>query len=120
MLKTNGTNRKFYYSEHLEDYENKNKEVKEVKANLANLASSLCEDGMHRPALDLDLPAEIFQSSTPGHCHLYIDKPMTWAVYARLLVALEDAGLLEEKYVNYSLERKSTMLRLPHIRKEKE
>ena len=37
--------------------------------------------GMHRPILDIDLPAALIPSSTPGHYHLYIDKPMEWDRY---------------------------------------
>src|SRR6266436_7787145 len=117
MLNPKDTNRKFYHNADLGNYKSKSEYFK-VEPSEANLVSSLCDDGFHRPVLDLDLPAEIFQSSTPGHCHLYIDKPMTWDQYSYLLHALATVGILEPKYVEHSLERKKTMLRLPHIRKE--
>lgn len=82
-----------------------------------NLVSSLCDDELHRPALDFDFPVTVVESSTPGHHHVYIDKPMTWERYQLLLVVLREVGLLEEGYVSASLERKMTMLRLPGVTK---
>lgn len=38
-----------------------------------NLISSLCDDEMHRPALDIDVPCRVVPSSTEGHCHIYFD-----------------------------------------------
>lgn len=118
MLNPKGTNRKYFYNEKIEHYEDGHNSYDEVDGPGANLVSSLCEDGFHRPALDIDLPAEIFQSSTPGHCHLYIDQPMTWVKYVKLMTVLVEVGLLDKRYLNHSLERGQTLLRLPHIRKE--
>jgi len=85
----------------------------------ANLVSS--ESGtnpsFHRPVLDIDLPCELIPSSTPGKFHLYIDCPMTWVEYEKLLRALERARILESGYVNASIERKATMLRKPGVYK---
>jgi len=72
---------------------------------------------MHNVVIDLDLPAALLPSSTPGHFHLFIDKPMTWPVYATLLEALSAAGLVEHGYVSASLTRQHTAVRLPWIRK---
>jgi hypothetical protein len=72
---------------------------------------------LHRPVLDVDLSMHIIPSSTPGHGHLYIDKPMTWAVYERLLDALAAAGIVEQGYVNVSKERGFTAVRVPWVRK---
>lgn len=118
MLNTKDTNRKFFYANHLDDYDSPDHEYYEVEPNEANLVSSLCEDGLHRPALDLDLPGEIFQSSTPGHVHLYLDKPMTWPVYVNLLFALSTAGVLEPNYVTHCIRQGMSLLRLPHIKKK--
>ncbi len=71
----------------------------------------------HRPVLDIDLEAILLPSSKPGHFHLYLDKPMTWPVYRALLIAMKDAGLLEEGYVNAALRRGYTAVRLPWIKK---
>lgn len=76
--------------------------------------------GYHRPMLDLDFPAAVLPSSTEGHCHLYIDKALTWEQYEKLLDVMAEIGLLEEGYVRASKARKCTFLRLPWIRKGRE
>jgi hypothetical protein len=83
----------------------------------ANLLSSLCADGLHRPVLDIDIPAHFVPSSTPGHAHLYIDQGMTWERYEKLLRALDEAGVLEPGYVNAALTRKATFVRPEWVRK---
>ena len=77
----------------------------------ANLISSLTENGLHMPALDIDLPAELRPSSTPGHFHLFIDKPITWRQYRRVLRALKRAGLIEDAVYRLSVKRKATFIR---------
>lgn len=88
----------------------------------ANLISSEIADGeyagQHTVAIDLDVPARLVPSSTPGHSHLYIDVPMTWDRYVAVLDALADAGVVQHGYVKASEIRKFTTLRLPWIRKE--
>lgn len=71
----------------------------------------------HRPVLDLDLDAKLLPSSTPGHFHLYIDSPMRWDTYVALLEALADAEILERGFVDASITRKHTAVRLPWVRK---
>lgn len=87
----------------------------------ANLVSSRIDDGehagKHTVAIDLDVPAVLIPSSTPGHSHLYIDVPMTWEQYNGVLEALAGAGILETGYVAACKRRKHTSLRLPWIRK---
>lgn len=73
--------------------------------------------GLHRPVLDIDLDIVVVPSSTPGHHHLYIDKLMTWERYAKLLQALADAGIVQQGFVNVSLQRGATMVRLPWVKK---
>lgn len=72
----------------------------------------------HRPVLDIDFPAKLVPSSTPGKFHLYLDKPMTWPVYEKLLTALADAGIIEPGYANASIDRMATFVRLPWVKKE--
>ena len=89
------------------------------EAHPANLVSSLCEDGWHRPALDIDIPCELIPSSTPGHCHLYFPTvSLTWEMYQDLLLTLANCGILEQRYVEHSLDRGQTLLRPPSVRKE--
>lgn len=67
----------------------------------------------HAPVLDLDFPAMLVPSSTPGHFHLYLDKVMTWPEYEQLLEALEVAHVLEPGYVSASRARRATFVRDP-------
>ena len=73
---------------------------------------------MHKVVLDIDMPAVLLESSTPGHHHLYIDHEMTWENYKKLLRVMADVGLLEWGYIGASETRKHTALRLPWVRKD--
>lgn len=73
---------------------------------------------MHAPILDLDFPCHVVESSTPGHSHLYLDKPITARKYRRLLKALWKAGMIEEGYYRASLTRDATHLRHPRMTKD--
>jgi len=86
----------------------------------AHVITSIAGGGReaHRPVLDIDFPAAVIASSTPGHFHLYLDKEMPWGTYRELLRALEAAGLVEPGYVGASIERQYTSVRLPWIRKQ--
>lgn len=68
--------------------------------------------------LDIDMSCRLIETSTPGHHHLYIDQPMTWRRYKRLLKALVKAGIIEKNYYKASLARKGTHLRPPWNEKE--
>lgn len=83
----------------------------------ATLVSSKLADGQHAPALDIDLPCTLLESTTPGHFHLFIDKPMSWRRYKAILRALKNADVIEDGYYGASVRRRMTMLRLPHIKK---
>jgi hypothetical protein len=72
----------------------------------------------HRPILDIDMPVTVIPSSTPGHGHLYIDKLLTWGQYKRLLDVLAEVGIIEHGYLNASIERGFTAVRLPWIKKK--
>lgn len=73
--------------------------------------------GFHRPVLDLDFPAQLIPSTTPGHYHLYLDRAMAWDDYVHLLTVLGEVGILEPGYVKASIARGHTCLRLPWVRK---
>ena len=83
----------------------------------AHIVLSLDDNDMHRPVLDIDLPAALIPSSTPGHFHLYIDKQMTTSAYVRLLDALAEAGIIEQGYASVSEVRGYTSVRLPWVTK---
>lgn len=80
----------------------------------ANLISSLCEDGLHRPALDIDVPMVVRPSRTEGHHHVEFPSiALEWWQYQALMMALANAGIVEPAYVRYSLERGQSLLRIP-------
>lgn len=86
-----------------------------------NLIGSLIEDtdNLHSPVLDIDFPARLVPSTTPGHFHLYLDGlALHWSAYIDLLVALGRAGVLGEGYVNASIDRGMTTVRPPHVKKD--
>lgn len=74
--------------------------------------------GLHRPILDIDCPARLLPSTTPGHFHLYIDKPMSWSRYTNLLHALSRAGVIEPGYAAVSIKRGYSSVRLPWVKKK--
>ncbi len=85
----------------------------------ANVSTSLRMDveGMHAVLLDIDVPAALIPSSTPGHSHLYVDVCVPQDTYFRMLDAIADAGVIQRGFVNASKSRGGTSLRLPWVRK---
>jgi len=92
-------------------------------ANVVTSQHSTAPDGQARHALvlDIDHPAWLMPSTTPGHFHLYVDVPegITNEKYTTLLTALADAGVIEWGYASASIARGFTSVRLPWIQKEK-
>lgn len=115
----------------------------------ANLISSLCDDGLHMPVLDVDtMPAwkavlelvdswrwtfpsiappyvdpdwvDVVDSSTPGHSHIYVNAAMTWENYEPLLDHLRSRHVIEEGYYKAALARKATFVRPPGVLKPAE
>ena len=83
----------------------------------ANAYFSWGADGYHYPCIDIDIPVRLVPSSTPGHSHLYVDKPITWGTYKNLLVALAEAGIVEVGYRDAAVAQGGTTVRMPHIKK---
>jgi hypothetical protein len=83
-------------------------------------SQSAWEAGVHYPLLDIDLPAQLVPSSTEGHFHLYLEKPMQWGDYVFLLKALEHVGVLQKGFVRCAIERGRTQCRLPEKPKSTE
>lgn len=82
-------------------------------ADATHITSQLAaRPGMHLPTLDIDLPAELRDSSTPGHHHLLLNHPMTWRQYKRLLRALARAGVVEKSWVKASIRSGFTCVRI--------
>lgn len=79
----------------------------------ANVVSSLLTNGKHAPAIDLDVPAHLVPSRTPGHHHLYIDAELTWNDYLRLLRVMSKVGLIEPGYTKSAEVKGHSLLRVP-------
>jgi hypothetical protein len=101
----------------IQDYEQATLPVWPTGEHPANLVSSLCSDGKHRLVIDLDVPAHLEPSTTPGNHHLYIDVPMEWETYQRLLYALRAARIIEPGYCDVSVKQGQTFVRLPGVKK---
>lgn len=71
----------------------------------------------HMLAIDLDVPAYLVPSSTPGHSHLYVDVRIPHHRYMALLSMLADCGVIERGYAEVSIARGHSDLRLPWVRK---
>lgn len=85
---------------------------------LPNLVTSELADGRHAVTLDIDHQVTVVPSSTPGHFHLYIDVPMDWDTYTELLMVMAKAGIIGPGYVDHSVNRGATALRMPWINKD--
>jgi hypothetical protein len=79
----------------------------------ADLVSSQIDNGLHAPAIDIDLPCRLIPSATHDHYHLYIDKEMTWEEYEKLLTVMCEVGIVDANYLDMARERKATYVRLP-------
>lgn len=102
----------------------------EADLDRANIVSSLIKqpedfladpnDRRHVLAIDLDIPATLVPSSTPGHHHLYIETKdgIPHHRYMALLHALADAGIIEDGYAKVSIARGHSDLRLPWVSKD--
>lgn len=101
-----------------DDYSTEEDGRTRVPYEQANLVSSLTENGTHAPVLDLDFPARLVESSTPGHFHLYLEREMDWDTYSELLAALANAGILEQGYVRAMLSRGATYVRRNGVYKD--
>lgn len=90
-----------------------------VDADVANVMTSKLrlKKDKHKVVLDIDLPAQLLPSSTPGHFHLLIDHEVPWDKYVNLLNALAEAGVIEEGYAGASIARGWTAVRLPWVKK---
>lgn len=90
-------------------------------ADQANIITSeVANSTLHAPVLDIDIPCALIPSSTPGHFHLLIEKPLSWRGYRRLLKALGRAGIVEHQFVKASLVRGYSSVRVPWVKKARE
>jgi len=91
--------------------------VHEDDLDKAQLITSENVYGLHRPLIDIDFGAELIPSSTPGHYHLYLEKDMIWEQYEKLLIVLEEVGIIGKGVLTAAQYRKFTSLRLPWVKK---
>jgi hypothetical protein len=59
----------------------------------------------------------LIPSSTEGHYHLLLDKPMSWTKYQNLLTALAEAGIVEHGYAKASIAHGGSYIRKPGVHK---
>lgn len=92
-----------------------------VNLDEANVVTSLRKPSYHGSQhsllLDLDVPAYLVDSSTPGHTHLYVDVSIPHAEWTKLMMALAKAGVIESGYAYASIARKASYLRVPWKKK---
>ena len=84
----------------------------EVPKEQANCVISKLDDKLplHAPCLDIDFPCKLYESKTPGHFHLYIDRPVYWDDYKKILKAFADAGIIEEGWYEAAMKDGYTTL----------
>jgi hypothetical protein len=97
----------------------------EVPASDATLVGSMCGTALdvdgrpgpgekfHYPLFDLDYGAVLHDSRTPGHYHLYLDRPIKWRAFKRVLRAMRKAGLIEDGFYKMTKKRGQAFLRVP-------
>ena len=90
---------------------------KVVPFDLAPAGSSKRRSYDHTPMFDIDVPAALVPSSTPGHHHLYIDVSLDQERYAKLVNVLEECGIIQPGIKLGFEKRGGTTLRYPWIRK---
>jgi hypothetical protein len=86
-----------------------------------NLITSATADNvlLQKPILDIDFPAWLLPSTTPGHFHLYIDHAVPKDKYMAMVKAMAEAGIVQEGYAGAAERRGYTGVRLPWVKKEK-
>lgn len=116
-----GRARLYHYAEQLNDSDHVPEQDvrRQCSMDEANLVGSLCQDGKHRPVIDLDQGAQFVPSSTPGHGHLYLDTAMDEATYFKFLQAFADAGVVSRYFVKAAVIRGQSFVRVPWVRKPK-
>lgn len=101
-------------SEYHED--NQNNETDDLeKANL--ISSKVKGTTKHIPMFDIDFPAALIPSTTPGHFHLYLGKELTEDQMEKLVFTLYDVGIIADGNRNQWTRFKGQFLRLPWIKK---
>ena len=108
--------RKLYYSQRLasgkkQEYSGEQDQTEVFNESEANLIASETLKGTHAPVIDLDFPARLLESKTPGHFHLYLDIELSYEDHFKLLKTLADIGLVEQGYYEASLNKGASFVR---------
>jgi hypothetical protein len=91
-------------------------EIRDIdSANMITSESS--PSGWHKAIIDIDFPAQLIPSSTPGHSHLYLDTLISKDVYLDLLDNLVKAGIVQQGFADGARRRGASSVRLPWIKK---
>jgi hypothetical protein len=72
---------------------------------------------MHKPVLDLDIPATLMPSTTEGHYHLYLDVEIPEKDYRNLLGSLASVGIIQQGFKAQMTRRGATFVRPPWVKK---
>ena len=83
----------------------------------ANVVSSHLSTGLRAPIIDLDFPHQYIPSTTPGHGHLYLNRPISRWREIILLWGLYMGGVIEKGYFIWSIRRGGTFVRRPGVMK---
>jgi len=83
----------------------------------ATLVGSYGLDGKHWPVVDIDVPARLIPSTTPGHAHLYVNHPTTFPRLIAMLAGLAAAGVIDWTIVWTAIFRGMSCVRPPWVHK---
>lgn len=93
--------------------------------NRANLVGSVVagsdpDNRLHGLVIDVDHPMTVVPSTQPDHGHLYVTlpRPVEWDLYLAWLEASAAIGLISRNYLRHCKVRKSSMVRLPWVKKQ--
>jgi hypothetical protein len=89
----------------------------DVDANVVSSHLTAYRGGPHAPIIDLDFPHIYVPSTTPGHGHLYLNRPIPrWRMFI-MLWGLYMGGVIEKGFFLWSLRRGGTFVRRPGVKK---
>lgn len=93
-----------------DDYGREYKCERVVEDSDGDLFSSRAHNDQHVALFDIDMPAALRPSKTPGHYHLVVGQTMSWRRYKRLLRAMVRAGLIEKDWYRLVKRRGQALL----------
>lgn len=99
-------------------YRQRRNRYRVLRVEDANLVSSRTTDGRQMPIIDLDFDFEIRESSTPGHYHLLLNKPISNVKFVVLMLVLWWTGSVEMGYAVWSIRRMGNFARVPGVAKK--